>query len=481
MPSADSSNDGASSHSPGSSLVAWMDRQYRLSAAAILQSVSAVHLVKERPGFGQTIRPAKGSVLASPTLASYDPDPDYFFHWLRDSAVVIDAVRVLIEDGTYGADALDHVRDFVRFSLALGGLDGRALLESGAIRPAADPKFQQYLRPASELSAAFGENIPGETRFNPDGTLDVAKWARPQHDGPALRALAIMRLWRSRAFEGAAMRDAARRLIEGDLAFTHQRWSAPSFDIWEEELGHHYYTRLVQQAALSDGAQWMEAIGKPEHARAYRAAARQIGRLLDGHWDAASGFYLSRVGVAAGNREKECDIAVILAVIHARREDGPHSARDPKVQATLARLEDLFAREYPINQSLPEDRAAAMGRYPGDHYYSGGAYYFATLGAAEFYFRSAEALARLPGANYWSTEAFDAAIGRGDSFMATVRAFTPDSGELSEQFDRATGQQTSSKNLAWSHAALITAVAARRAACRAAGRSDDGESRSATL
>jgi glucoamylase len=50
--------------------------------------------------------------------------------------------------------------------------------------------------------------------------------------------------------------------------------------------------------------------------------------------------------------------------------------------------------------------------------------------------------------------------------MATVRAYTPRSGELSEQFDRATGAQTSSKELTWSHAALITAVEARRAACR---------------
>jgi glucoamylase len=61
---------------------------------------------------------------------------------------------------------------------------------------------------------------------------------------------------------------------------------------------------------------------------------------------------------------------------------------------------------------------------------------------------------------------FVALLRRGDSFMATVRAYTPASGDLSEQFDRATGQQTSAKNLAWSHAAFITAVAARRAALR---------------
>jgi glucoamylase len=99
MPGEGSTNGGATLHAAGASLAEWMDRQYGLSAAAMLQSISAVHLVKERPGFGQTIRPARGSVLASPVIAAYDPDPDYFFHWLRDSAVVIDAVRTLIEGG----------------------------------------------------------------------------------------------------------------------------------------------------------------------------------------------------------------------------------------------------------------------------------------------------------------------------------------------------------------------------------------------
>jgi glucoamylase len=129
-----------------------------------------------------------------------------------------------------------------------------------------------------------------------------------------------------------------------------------------------------------------------------------------------------------------------------------------------------------------------MGRYAGDVYYSGGAYYFSTLAAAELFFSLAGALARraqtgdlspddlssikaLVGAEQGldASGAFDALLKRGDSFMATVRAYTPASGELSEQFDRATGQQTSAKNLAWSHAALITAVAARRAACQERG------------
>ena len=68
--------------------------------------------------------------------------------------------------------------------------------------------------------------------------------------------------------------DAARRLIEADIEFTRGTWSAPSFDIWEEEIGHHYYTRLVQFAALADGAEWLDtAVGGYEirHGRVERA------------------------------------------------------------------------------------------------------------------------------------------------------------------------------------------------------------------
>ena len=70
----------------------WIEKEARFAAGAMLRSVSATNLVKERPGFGQRVVPRPGSVLASPVPASYDPDPDYFFHWFRDSAIIIDAL-----------------------------------------------------------------------------------------------------------------------------------------------------------------------------------------------------------------------------------------------------------------------------------------------------------------------------------------------------------------------------------------------------
>jgi glucoamylase len=92
-----------------------------------------------------------------------------------------------------------------------------------------------------------------------------------------------------------------------------------------------------------------------------------------------------------------------------------------------------------------------MGRYAGDVYFSGGAYYFSTLGAAEFCYRAA---ARSGNAR--------ALVSRGDAYLATVRAFTPAGGQMSEQFDRSTGVQTSARELAWSYAAFISCMAARR-------------------
>jgi glucoamylase len=123
-------------------LLDWMARQSGVSAAAILRAISATHLVKERRGFGQTIRPAPGSVLASPALDSWDPDPDYFFHWLRDSALVIDALRHVIAEGAFAAEGLSRFKEFVAFSLSLNRLDGAGFLRlAGDFRKNIDPFF----------------------------------------------------------------------------------------------------------------------------------------------------------------------------------------------------------------------------------------------------------------------------------------------------------------------------------------------------
>ena len=432
-------------------LQAWIDGQLKVSANEMLRSISPVGLVKERPGFGQRIRAAKGAIVASPVLASYDPDPDYFFHWYRDSAVVIDALRLLYLEGRVGQEAVQHLQNFVRFSRALCALNGADLVAEANWRGRVAENFTQYLRSPEDLSAVRGDAIPAETRVNPDGTLDISRWNRPQHDGPPLRALALLRWVRTAPFE-AGLEDELSALIGADLAFTAARCQQASYDIWEEELGLHYYTLRVSAAALREGADWLARRGEGGRAQACREQAHAVLRQLDGYWLADEGHYRSRVLDTGLRSIKELDIAVILAAIHCEPVEGAHGVLDPRMQATLARLETLFAGRYAINQRRDPRRGPAMGRYRDDVYYSGGAYYFSTLGAAEFCFRVAAA--RGPDCIAWRA--------RGDALLETVRAYTPADGQLSEQFDQGSGAQTSARHLAWSYAAFISCIAARR-------------------
>jgi len=301
---------------------------------------------------------------------------------------------------------------------------------------------------------AHGEAIAGETRVNPDGTLDISSWPRPQHDGLALRALALLR-WMG---EFAAKLEASHQLaalIRFDLDFTARHWREPSFDIWEEERGQHYYTLRVAAAALLAGADWIGQLGESDLARHYRADAQAIQRALDEFWVPDAGYYRSRVLSSGAPSTKELDIAVILASNHSAcaADAGRHSPQDPRLHSTLERLESLFGAAYPINRGRASERGPAMGRYAGDIYYSGGAYFFSTLGAAEFCFRAARGAAD---AAAW--------IDRGDAYLRTVRAYIPPSGAMSEQFDQHTGAQTSARELAWSYAAFISCVSARRGA-----------------
>jgi glucoamylase len=418
----------------------------------MLKSVSACDVVKERSGFGQTVRPVAGSIVASPVLAAYDPDPDYFFHWFRDSAIVIDAVRVLYESGHLGVEAFTHFADFVRFSLQLHSLDGRALVERPHWRQKVRPDFEQYLR-GDDLAAVIGDAVYADARVNPDGTLDISRWPRPQHDGAPLRALAVLR-WLRTLRTGPGRAKDAERLLRIDLAMTAAHWREPSFDIWEEELGHHYFTLRVSAAALNQGAEWFRAAGEAPAAAALRTEAQSVRAALDRYWLPDAGHYRSRIMSPGMTTTKLLDMAVLLSAVHSGDGDDAHSVRDPRMHATLDALERLFDGLYPINRGRPRERGPAMGRYAGDAYYAGGAYYFSTLGAAEFCFRAAAADA--PGGK-------DSWIARGDGFLETVRAFTPASGDLAEQFDQRSGAPTSAKHLAWSYAAFLSCVAARRA------------------
>jgi glucoamylase len=433
----------------------WADAQAIISAEHMAQRVSATGIVKHRAGFSHTIRPAPGSVLAAIGSADDESEPDYFFHWLRDSAAVLDAGLVLIGEGIDAEGWKRRFADFVAFSLGLSQISGTRFLAEHADREQrTEPHLRQFLRPDDEIAAVEGDAVLGEVRYNADGTLDFLRWNRPQHDGVAARALTCLRYLAHGAVLPEAQ-EAITRLLRQDLAYTLKYAGDPCADIWEEETAQHYYTLLVQCAALQDGAVWTREQGDIALCAEMTEIARRLEDRLEDFWSAEKGFYLSRIMPAGQTTTKELDLAAILGVLHAGRRNGRHSIRDVRVAKTLEKLEDLFAQDYALNREA--GAGLALGRYKDDTYFSGGAYFFCTFGAAEFYYKLAAATR-------------DAApLAKGDAIFAMARRSIPASGEIAEQFDQTTGEQTSAKSLTWSYASFLTCWQARKAAVGSGG------------
>ena len=181
--------------------------------------------------------------------------------------------------------------DFVRFSLDLSQISGRRFLAETDMRSRTAPDMQQFLRPDEEIAAVEGENVLGEVRYNADGTLDFLRWNRPQYDGPAFRALACLRYLDAGAVADDTQGIVA-ELIRLDLHYTAEHAGEPCYDLWEEEIARHYYTCLVQFAALQKGAHWAKANGHGDYAARLDAAAQRLREMLDGFWSPGKGFYL---------------------------------------------------------------------------------------------------------------------------------------------------------------------------------------------
>jgi glucoamylase len=169
-----------------------------------------------------------------------------------------------------------------------------------------------------EIAAVHGNLVPGDVRYNADGSLDVIRWNRPQYDGPALRALVAMRIEEDGLHIPAEAKGRLSELIHGDLNYTAKNAGHPCSDIWEEEFARHYYTLLVQLAAMEKGAARAKRGGIAGDAAFFSGKARDLRRALDasGPGLAVTAAACSVMPFTPGARP------VILGVLHAGIDKG---------------------------------------------------------------------------------------------------------------------------------------------------------------
>lgn len=409
----------------------WLDQEVPLSLQHIFRNTSP------RDG-----RP--GAVIAAQTRHN----PNYYYHWVRDAALTMEALI-----------------DRYNFNSRIGKIKTH---EQNTIKQ----KLMEYFEFSNFIQHVHTLEGLGEPKFHVDGSAFNEPWGRPQNDGPALRALSLIHFAKILVNEGQVDLVRSRfynpklpsgSVIKRDLEFVSHHWRKPSFDLWEEVKGDHFYTRMVQRRALLEGADLAATVGDTGAAQWYAKQAREIEKDLSQFWSNSHGHFLTTKNRVGGldYKHSQLDTAFILGLLHGSLNDGFLNFSDAAVQTTMEKIAHSFTKIYPVNQNSA-GMGLAIGRYPedmygGSHFNHGNPWVLCTLAFAEAYYRAAaEAISQrqnLKGQQW---------LQKGDAFLARVQFHAHSNGSLNEQIDRNNGFMTSVEDLTWNYGAILTTYLARQ-------------------
>ncbi|KAL1649569.1 glycoside hydrolase 15 protein [Diplodia intermedia] len=400
---------------------------------------------------------AAGVVVAGPSKS----DPDYFYTWTRDAALVF---KALVDQFIAGDSSLqDEIQEYIVAQARLQGIEN----------------------PSGGLSTGG----LGEPKFNVDLTQFTDAWGRPQRDGPPLRATAMIAYARWLIDNGYTdtARDVVWPVIRNDLSYTTEYWNQTGFDLWEEVQGSSFFTIAVSHRALVEGSALAAQVG--DSCDYCDSQAPLVLCFQQSFWNSNGNYIVSNINVNNGRTGKDANS--ILTSIHnfdpsAACDDVTFQPCSSRALANHKAVTDSFRSIYDINSGIAAGSAVAVGRYAEDTYYNGNPWYLATLAAAEQLYDALYTWTReasitidavsLPfftdiypsaatGTYAADSDAFVAIVNAvkayADGYVGVVQTYTPADGSLSEQFSRADGTPLSAPDLTWSYAAFLTAAARR--------------------
>ncbi|KAF5315355.1 hypothetical protein D9619_007132 [Psilocybe cf. subviscida] len=399
-----------------------------------------------------------GLVVASPSAVN----PNYVFTWTRDSALVF---KSIIDSFTRGDDK-----------------SSRKLIDYYV---SAQADIQQVTNP----SGAPATGGLGEPKFNIDGTAFTEPWGRPQRDGPALRATALITYanWLLDNRNVSFVTTKLWPVIKLDLDYVQTYWNQTGFDLWEEVAGRSFFTTSSQHRALREGVTLAKRIGQTSSVAGYSTQAGNVLCFLHTYWNPTGGYITSNT---RGGRSG-IDANSALASIHsfdskAGCDVTTFQPCSDKALSSLKVYVDSFRSVYAINMGIPATDAVATGRYSEDVYFGGNPWYLTTFAVAEQLYLALltwkqEGFITVTDISLLFFRQFSPSIKTGkytllsptyhtlltevktfaDGFVAMNAKYTPADGSLSEQFDRNTGAPLSAADLTWSYASASTAFRAR--------------------
>jgi glucoamylase len=136
--------------------------------------------------------------------------------------------------------------------------------------------------------------------------------------------------------------------VQKDLLYVASSWSAPSFDIWEEESSEHFFNALVSHRALILGAELATKLNDTTTSTTLSTAAGAVASSFAKFWDPNRGILVYEYGPILKNKSSYKDIAVILGILHGYAGDGLYSFTDDQVLSTAYQISTSFISVYPI-------------------------------------------------------------------------------------------------------------------------------------
>ncbi|QRN04089.1 glucoamylase [Legionella sp. MW5194] len=379
---------------------------------------------------------SEGSIMASPSKAN----PDYYYDWTRDSAIAMDLIEHFYESNL-------NAKDKTRLLNYVNWVE----------------------RVQHQTETLPGFDILGEPKFYMDSRPYQGPWGRPQNDGPALRALTLIRFaqvllnhnesaYVKTHLYNQSLDTADMGAIKIDLEYTAHHWQDMNYDLWEEVYGHHFFTAMCQRKALIEGAKLARALHDNEAAVYYEAQARFIELRLGEHLDSKNILIQATLPPHPGPQKTlELDSAVMLGVLLANTHDGVYAPDNLYVKNTAAALKRQYRALFPINDT--HYQAVLFGRYPGDTYDGyrndgeGNPWYILTATMAEYYYTLGDMLPLTQANGPLIKQYFE----EGNAYLILVKDYASDL-NLSEQINLYTGNPQGANSLTWSYVATLRAI-----------------------
>ncbi|KAJ5602220.1 hypothetical protein N7510_011754 [Penicillium lagena] len=433
------------------SLDTWLASETAVAREAILNNIGSAGAWAESAD--------SGIVIASPST----DNPDYYYQWTRDGALTMKTLIDLFKNGDTGL--LSVIEEYIN--------------------------AQAYIQTISNPSGDLSSGGLGEPKFNVDETAFTGAWGRPQRDGPALRATALIAFGQWLLDNGytSSATDIVWPIVRNDLSYVAQNWNSTGYDLWEEIDGSSFFTIAVQHRALVEGSTFANQVGS---SCTYCEVAPQVLCFLQSFW--AGSYVLANFGDSRSGKDSNTLLGIIATFDKdAGCDDSTFQPCSARALANHKVLTDSFRSIYTLNSGIEEGVAVAVGRYPEDTYYNGNPWFLCTLAAAELLYDALYQWNRIgsltitdvslaffqdvyssaaAGTYAASSEEYQSITGAvktyADGYMSIVQEYAMTNGSLSEQFDKADGLELSARDLTWSYAALLTANMRRNSVVPAA-------------